>query len=75
MIQKIKEIILIPILFIWSIIIKIAIKIIINGPIPSHVAFIMDGNRRWAKKNKLKKSEGHKHGYYKLEQVNNIHIK
>ena len=29
---------------------------------PSHVAFIMDGNRRWAKKKKLKIIDGHKKG-------------
>lgn len=30
--------------------------------LPNHVAFIMDGNRRWAKKKKLKIIEGHKKG-------------
>ena len=30
--------------------------------LPRHVAFIMDGNRRWAKKKKLKISDGHKKG-------------
>tara|TARA_B100000242_G_scaffold285545_1_gene250124 strand:- start:835 stop:1536 length:702 start_codon:yes stop_codon:yes gene_type:complete len=30
--------------------------------LPSHVAFIMDGNRRWAKKKKLKIIDGHKRG-------------
>lgn len=30
--------------------------------LPKHVAFIMDGNRRWAKKNKLPVIEGHKMG-------------
>jgi len=29
---------------------------------PSHVAIIMDGNSRWAKKNKLTKKEGHRAG-------------
>ena len=30
--------------------------------LPKHVAFIMDGNRRWAKKKKLPVIEGHKKG-------------
>ncbi len=37
--------------------------------LPKHVAFIMDGNRRWAKKNKLAIIEGHKKG---SEVVKNI---
>lgn len=32
------------------------------GPIPKHVAFIMDGNRRYAKKNNVNKIEGHTKG-------------
>ena len=30
--------------------------------LPKHVAFIMDGNRRWAKKKNLQIIEGHKKG-------------
>ena len=37
--------------------------------LPKHVAFIMDGNRRWAKKKKLKIIDAHKKGY---EVVRNI---
>ena len=37
--------------------------------LPNHVAFIMDGNRRWAKKKKLKIIDGHKRG---SEIVKNI---
>lgn len=48
---------------------KFAIKVIKQGPIPHHVAFIMDGNRRWATKLNLKKSEGHKVGFDKLSQA------
>ncbi|EPS62793.1 cis-prenyltransferase, partial [Genlisea aurea] len=33
------------------------------GPIPEHIAFIMDGNRRFAKKLNLEEGEGHKAGY------------
>lgn len=37
--------------------------------IPGHVAIILDGNRRWAKKNGLSPSEGHLHGFYALEKL------
>lgn len=33
------------------------------GPIPRHVAFIMDGNRRWAKQLGVKTLKGHTAGY------------
>lgn len=32
------------------------------GEVPKHVAFIMDGNRRYAKKNRVEKQEGHSRG-------------
>jgi ditrans,polycis-polyprenyl diphosphate synthase len=52
-----------------------AIKIIKQGPIPKHVAFIMDGNRRWASKLYLNKSEGHKIGFDKLSETLQWYIK
>ena len=33
---------------------------------PQHIAIIMDGNRRWARKNKLKAIAGHKHAALKV---------
>ncbi|XP_012941490.1 dehydrodolichyl diphosphate synthase complex subunit DHDDS [Aplysia californica] len=39
------------------------------GPIPRHVAIIMDGNRRFAVKNSLAKSEGHVKGFDKLAET------
>ncbi|KAJ8931090.1 hypothetical protein NQ314_016040 [Rhamnusium bicolor] len=38
------------------------------GPIPNHIAFIMDGNRRFATKTKMQKSEGHSKGFEKLAE-------
>lgn len=38
-------------------------------PIPHHVAFINDGNRRWAKRSSFKISEGHKHGADSLVDI------
>jgi len=34
-----------------------------------HIAFIMDGNRRWAKKHGVPTLEGHKRGYAKVKEV------
>ena len=36
---------------------------------PSHVAFIMDGNRRWAKKKKIPVIEGHKMGSEIIKKI------
>lgn len=36
---------------------------------PTHVAFIMDGNGRWAKQRELPRTEGHKHGKEVAEEV------
>ncbi|KAI9022563.1 Di-trans-poly-cis-decaprenylcistransferase [Hyaloraphidium curvatum] len=40
-----------------------------QGSVPRHVAFIMDGNRRYAKKMKVKTIEGHSRGFKKLEET------
>ncbi|MEI6266896.1 MAG: polyprenyl diphosphate synthase [bacterium] len=37
--------------------------------LPSHVAFIMDGNRRWAKKHSLATELGHKEGYQRFKEI------
>lgn len=37
-----------------------------GGPLPKHVAFIMDGNRRWARRLNLPPSKGHPQGGEKL---------
>ena len=38
------------------------------GPIPRHVAFIMDGNRRWAEQRRLKRRDGHAFGFAQLKE-------
>ncbi len=42
---------------------------IIKGPIPNHVAVIMDGNGRWAQKQGLDRSEGHAEGVEAIRRV------
>lgn len=37
--------------------------------VPTHIAIIMDGNRRWAKKNNLDTPSGHKKGAETLEKI------
>ena len=64
--------------FVWfyELTITIIIKILRYDPstnklLPKHIAFIMDGNRRWANKKKIPIKEGHKSGYKKLKQCLN----
>ena len=40
-----------------------------QSPAPAHIAFILDGNRRWAKEHGLPKLEGHRRGYELLKKV------
>jgi len=44
-------------------------QILRHGPIPRHIAFIMDGNRRYAKKLNSPTSFGHYRGFDKLEEM------
>lgn len=50
---------------------NIASRILKSGVIPKHVAFIMDGNRRYANKANIERSDGHKHGFDTLAKVLN----
>ena len=43
--------------------------------IPHHMAFIMDGNGRWAKERGLKRTEGHKVGIDKINTLVNCSLK
>ena len=40
-----------------------------QGPIPEHVAFVMDGNRRYAKSHQIETLEGHSLGFEALARV------
>lgn len=44
-------------------------NVIKSGQIPQHVAIIMDGNRRFAKKVNCERSKGHEKGFEKLTEV------
>eukprot|EP00026_Physarum_polycephalum_P009946 Phypoly_transcript_10086.p1 GENE.Phypoly_transcript_10086~~Phypoly_transcript_10086.p1 ORF type:complete len:370 (+),score=45.50 Phypoly_transcript_10086:139-1248(+) len=45
------------------------IAILAQGKIPRHVAFIMDGNRRYAKKHHVENLKGHSAGFKTLEKI------
>jgi ditrans,polycis-polyprenyl diphosphate synthase len=40
-----------------------------QGPVPQHVAFVMDGNRRFARNHKIETVEGHNLGFEALARV------
>ena len=48
---------------------KFLSNVVQNGPVPEHVAFIMDGNRRYAKRHRMRALVGHYHGAEALENV------
>jgi len=50
---------------------KTLLKGVLEGPIPRHLAIIMDGNRRFAQDNGLLVKEGHLKGKDKLEELLN----
>jgi tritrans,polycis-undecaprenyl-diphosphate synthase [geranylgeranyl-diphosphate specific] len=48
---------------------KRLLREVLDGPIPKHVAVIMDGNRRYAEELGLMTEEGHRRGRDKLEEM------
>lgn len=45
------------------------VKVLRTGPLPRHLAFVMDGNRRFAKKNNIPLKEGHVAGFDSLLHI------
>ena len=45
-----------------------------QGPIPRHIAFVMDGNRRYARSHKIETIEGHNLGFEALARVRSIQM-
>ncbi|KAJ3530525.1 hypothetical protein NM688_g7695 [Phlebia brevispora] len=45
------------------------LKVLASGPIPQHVAFVMDGNRRYARRRHQAVFQGHAQGFEALRRV------
>ena len=45
-----------------------------QGPVPQHVAFVMDGNRRFAREHGIERVEGHNLGFEALAKVGLLYI-
>uniref|UniRef100_A0A060T685 Alkyl transferase n=1 Tax=Blastobotrys adeninivorans TaxID=409370 RepID=A0A060T685_BLAAD len=48
---------------------EVMVKVLRTGPLPRHIAFVMDGNRRFAKKNNIPLREGHVAGFDSLLHI------
>ncbi len=55
--------------FISKVLTRCMIHILSCGPIPRHIAFVMDGNRRYARIKGMKAQEGHGEGFESLKRV------
>ena len=51
------------------------IKILQSGPTPQHIAFIMDGNRRFATNLNKSITAGHELGYLKVGKQLPVHLR
>jgi len=47
-------------------------KLVLKGNLPGHVAIIMDGNGRWARKRRLPRISGHKVGMESVREVTSL---
>ena len=50
------------------------IRVLAAGPVPQHIAFVMDGNRRYARQRNMAIKQGHTDGFYALRQVRVLSI-
>jgi ditrans,polycis-polyprenyl diphosphate synthase len=48
---------------------ELLIGAVSQGPVPQHIAFVMDGNRRFARSHKIETAEGHNLGFESLAKV------
>lgn len=55
--------------WIYDILIRIVLSVLAAGPMPKHIAFVMDGNRRYARSHAKRVQEGHTEGFHALHRV------
>ena len=48
---------------------NVLLAVLAAGPVPRHVAFVMDGNRRYARSHHKRVQEGHAEGFNALRRV------
>ena len=46
-----------------------------QGPVPQHIAMVMDGNRRYARQRRIEIADGHNMGFEAMAQVRNNAIR
>ena len=45
---------------------------VLNAPLPQHIAIILDGNGRWAKKRGLRRTAGHQEGAMNVREITKL---
>jgi ditrans,polycis-polyprenyl diphosphate synthase len=53
---------------------KLLLQALRQGPVPKHLALVMDGNRRFARKHNISTARGHMLGAEVMEKVRNIYL-
>lgn len=48
---------------------RLVLRALALGPLPAHIAFIMDGNRRWSRNSGLNVQDGHNMGFNALKRI------
>lgn len=51
---------------------RLYLAVLASGPIPKHVAFVMDGNRRFARLRNRQVVHGHEQGFESLKNVSRL---
>ncbi|KAG8963464.1 RNA helicase [Tulasnella sp. 408] len=55
--------------WVYSLLTRIMLAILAAGPMPKHICFVMDGNRRYARSHSQRVQEGHTQGFYALHRI------